>query len=82
MQWMNVQNQYKKLRKEVKSDNFCYYNVGRAITKCQAEEINFPILLSEYSNMQIIAVFYEFKFFLLIQILSFNSNMYDIKSIL
>ena len=29
----NLQYQYKKLSKEVKSNNFCYRKVGRAITK-------------------------------------------------
>ena len=29
----NVQNSYKDLIKEIKSDNFCYRKVGRAITK-------------------------------------------------
>ena len=31
--WTNLQNSYKNLSKEIKSDNFCYRKVGRAITK-------------------------------------------------
>ena len=31
--WTNLQNSYKNLSKEIKSDNFCYRQVGRAITK-------------------------------------------------
>ena len=36
-----------KLNKAVKSDNFCYRKVGRAITKLGAIEKS-PILLSKY----------------------------------
>ena len=36
-----------KISKEVKSDNFCYCKVGRAITKWGAKEKS-PILLSQY----------------------------------
>ena len=40
---------YKKLSKEIKSDNFCYRKVGRAIT-LQGEIEKNPILLSQYWN--------------------------------
>ena len=43
----NLQNAYKNLGKEIKSDNFCYRKVGRAITKWEAIEKS-PILLSQY----------------------------------
>ena len=43
----NLQNLYKNLSKEIKSDNFCYRKVGRAITKWGAIEKS-PILLSQY----------------------------------
>ena len=36
-----------KLKQEIKSDNFCYRKVGRAITNCGAIEKS-PILLSQY----------------------------------
>ena len=36
--WTNIQNSYKNLSKEIKSDNFCYRKVGRAITKWGAIE--------------------------------------------
>ena len=42
-----VQNRDNKLSKEVKSDNFCYRKVGRAISKWGAIEKS-PILLSQY----------------------------------
>ena len=29
--WTNLQNSYKNLSKDIKSDNFCYLKVGRAI---------------------------------------------------
>ena len=45
--WNNLQNLYKKINKEVKSDNFCYRKVGRAITKWGAIEKSL-ILLSQY----------------------------------
>ena len=45
--WTNLQNSYKNLRKEIKSDNFCYRKVGRVITKWEAIEKS-PILLSDY----------------------------------
>ena len=45
--WTNLQNSYKNWRKEIKSDNFCYHKVGRAITKWGAKEKS-PILLSQY----------------------------------
>ena len=44
--WTNLQNLYKNLSKEIKSDNFCYRKVGRAITKWGAIEKS-PILLSQ-----------------------------------
>ena len=37
-QWTNIQNSYKNWSKEIKSDNFCYRKVGRAITKWGAIE--------------------------------------------
>ena len=37
-QWTNLQNSYKNLSKEIKSDNICYCKVGRAITKWKAME--------------------------------------------
>ena len=43
----NLKNLYKKWSKGIKSDNFCYRKVGRAITKRGAIEKN-PILLSQY----------------------------------
>ena len=45
--WTNLQNLYKNWSKEIKSDNFCYRKVWRAITKCKAKEkslIKLPIL--------------------------------------
>ena len=36
--WTNLQNLYKNLSKEIKSDNFCYRKGGRAITKWRAIE--------------------------------------------
>ena len=45
--WTNLQNLYKKWSKEIKSDNFCYCKVGRAITKGEAIEKS-SILLSQY----------------------------------
>ena len=36
--WTNLKNSYKNLSKEIKSDNFCYCKVGRAITKWGAIE--------------------------------------------
>ena len=42
--WTNIQNTYKNLSKEIKSDNFCYRKVGRAITKWGAIEKS-PMLL-------------------------------------
>ena len=45
--WTNLQNLYKNLSKEIKSNNFCYRKVGRAITKGEAIEKS-PILLSQY----------------------------------
>ena len=41
--WTNLQNLYKNWSKEIKSDNFCYRKVGRAITKWGAKEKS-PIL--------------------------------------
>ena len=45
--WTNLQNSYKNLSKEIKSVNFCYCKVGRAITNWGAIEKS-PILLSQY----------------------------------
>ena len=39
----NLQNSYKNLRKEIKTDNFCYRKVGKANTKWGAIEKS-PIL--------------------------------------
>ena len=36
--WTNLQNSYKNWSKEIKSDNFCYRKVRRAITKWGAKE--------------------------------------------
>ena len=36
--WTNLQNSSKNWSKEIKSDNFCYCKVGRAITKWGAIE--------------------------------------------
>ena len=44
--WTNLQPSYKNLSKEIKSDNFFYCKVGRAITKLGAMEKS-PILLSQ-----------------------------------
>ena len=41
--WTNLQNLYKNLSKEIKSDNFCYCKVGRPMTKWGAIEKS-PIL--------------------------------------
>ena len=46
-QWTYLQNSFKNWSKEIKSDNFRYRKVGRAITKWEAIEKN-PILLSQY----------------------------------
>ena len=45
--WTNLQNSYKNQSKEIKSDNFGYRKVGRAITKWGAIEKS-PILLSQF----------------------------------
>ena len=45
--WTNLQNPYRNWSKEIKSDNFCYRKVGRAITKSGAIEKS-SILLSQY----------------------------------
>ena len=45
--WTNLQNQYKKWNKDIKSNNFYYHKVERAITKCEAIKKS-PILLSKY----------------------------------
>ena len=45
--WTDLQNSYKNWSKEIKSDNFCYRKVGRAITKWGSIEKS-PILLSQY----------------------------------
>ena len=36
--WNKLQNSHKNRSKEIKSDNFCYRKVGRAITKWEALE--------------------------------------------
>ena len=45
--WANLQHSYNYFSKEIKSDNFCYRKVGRAITKWGAIEKS-PISLSQY----------------------------------
>ena len=45
--WTNLQNSSKNWSKRIKSDNFCYRKVGRAITKWGAIKKS-PILLSQY----------------------------------
>ena len=47
-----LQNSYKNLSKEIKSDNFCYRKVGRTITKWGTIEKS-PILLSQYWKITI-----------------------------
>ena len=44
---INLQNQNKKLRKELRSDKFCYCKVGRMIIKWGTKEKS-SILLSQY----------------------------------
>ena len=51
--WTNLQNSYKNLSKDIKSDNFCYRKVGRAITKWGAIEKN----QYWYRNIGIITIF-------------------------
>ena len=38
----NLPNSYKNLKKEIKSDNFCYHKVGRAIIKWGAIKKKLP----------------------------------------
>ena len=47
--WTNLQNSYKNLSKKIKSDNFCYRKVGRAITKwgSNREKSNIAIAILE-----------------------------------
>ena len=45
--WTNLQNSYKNGSKEIKSDNFSYHKVGRAINKWGVIEKSL-ILLSQY----------------------------------
>ena len=47
--WTNAQNSYKNWSKEIKSDNFCYRKVGRAITKWgkNREKSNIAIAILE-----------------------------------
>ena len=40
-QWTNLQNSYKNLSKEIKSDKFCYRKVGRAMTKWGVNRLPF-----------------------------------------
>ena len=43
---------YKKLSQDVKSDNFCFYKVGRSITmKMTQYWKNLPIVSDNYENM-------------------------------
>ena len=50
--WTNLQNLHKNLSKDIKSENFCYRKVERAITKWGAIEKS-PILLSQYLKITI-----------------------------
>ena len=45
--WTNLQNSYENWSKEIKSDNFCYRKVGKAMTKWGAIKKSL-ILLSQY----------------------------------
>ena len=46
----NLQNLYKNLSKEIKSDNFCYSKVGKAITKWGAVEKSLILLSQHWKN--------------------------------
>ena len=50
--WTNLKNSYKKWSKEIKSDNFCYRKVVRAITRLVAiEKRNYePIYKADRKN--------------------------------
>ena len=50
--WTKVQNGDKKWSKVVKSDNFCYHKVGRAITKWGWIEKSSILLLQYWKNSQ------------------------------
>ena len=48
--WTNIQNSYKNWSKEIKSDNFCYRKVGKAITTymgSNTEKSNIAIAILE-----------------------------------
>ena len=48
--WTNLQNSYKNLSKEIKSENFCYRKVERVITKWGAIEKS---QVGEFSNVDL-----------------------------
>ena len=48
--WINLQNLYKNWSKEVKSENFFYRKVGRAITKLGEIEKNLYFNMTPKSN--------------------------------
>ena len=50
--WNNLQNSYKNWSKEIKSDNFCYRKVGRAITKWGAILEKLPFLKGNKNNSE------------------------------
>ena len=48
--WTNLQNSYKNWSKEIKSDNFCYRKVGRAISKLGAIEKSLILVAIIFSS--------------------------------
>ena len=48
--WTNLQNSNKNWRKEIKSDDFCYCKVGRAITS-NREKSNIAIAILEKTTI-------------------------------
>ena len=74
--WTNLQNSYKNLSKDIKSDNFCYRKVGRAITKCGAIEKN----QYWYRNIGIITIFKRVQklFCILLIAIIFSSTVYNV----
>jgi hypothetical protein len=51
--WTDLQNSYKNWSKEIKSDNFCYRKVGRAITKWGAIEKSPILILQHWKNYHV-----------------------------
>ena len=49
--WTNLQKSYKNFSKEIKSDNFCYRKVGRAITKWGAIEKSWTYPISLFKDL-------------------------------